>query len=152
MIHNILVRTCNVCDIVVFSVEIMSTLKVIKSILKWSYDKRNLTLMVISYEIYESLINFIWNDHSCKILYLLAKLASIFNLICYIPQIYGTGEQTRSFQYVTDLVDGLIALMNSNYSQPVNLGNPDEYTVRQFADIIKKYIGKYSLLENIFYF
>ncbi|KRT79220.1 epimerase, partial [Oryctes borbonicus] len=35
--------------------------------------------------------------------------------------IYGSGEQTRSFQYVSDLVDGLVALMNSNYSQPVNL-------------------------------
>ena len=65
--------------------------------------------------------------------------------ICYILQIYGEGDQTWSFQYVSDLVDGLIALMNSNYSQPVNLGNPDEYTIRQFADIIKKYVGK-SLL------
>jgi len=44
--------------------------------------------------------------------------------------IYGNGEQTRSFQFVDDLVDGLIALMASNYSQPVNLGNPDEYTVK----------------------
>lgn len=44
--------------------------------------------------------------------------------------IYGTGEQTRSFQYVDDLVEGLIRLMNGNYSQPVNLGNPDEYTVK----------------------
>lgn len=44
--------------------------------------------------------------------------------------IYGNGEQTRSFQYVDDLVEGLIRLMNGNYSQPVNLGNPDEYTVK----------------------
>lgn len=44
--------------------------------------------------------------------------------------IYGTGKQTRSFQYVDDLVEGLIRLMNGNYSQPVNLGNPDEYTVK----------------------
>lgn len=55
--------------------------------------------------------------------------------------IYGEGTQTRSFQYVNDLVDGLIALMNSNYSLPVNIGNPDEYTIREFADIIKKYVG-----------
>lgn len=51
--------------------------------------------------------------------------------------IYGTGEQTRSFQFVDDLVEGLIKLMNGDYSQPVNLGNPDEYTVKEFADLIK---------------
>lgn len=51
--------------------------------------------------------------------------------------IYGNGKQTRSFQFVDDLVDGLIALMNGNYSQPVNLGNPDEYTVSDFAHLIK---------------
>nr|CAH7740945.1 unnamed protein product [Callosobruchus chinensis] len=43
--------------------------------------------------------------------------------------VYGTGDQTRSFQYVSDLVEGLVALMRSNYSQPVNLGNPVEHTI-----------------------
>jgi len=52
--------------------------------------------------------------------------------------IYGTGEQTRSFQYVTDLVDGLYKLMNGNYDLPVNLGNPDEYSVGDFAKHIKR--------------
>jgi UDP-glucuronate decarboxylase len=52
--------------------------------------------------------------------------------------IYGTGEQTRSFQYVSDLVDGLHALMNGNYSYPVNLGNPDEYTIADFAEYISR--------------
>lgn len=52
--------------------------------------------------------------------------------------IYGNGAQTRSFQYVDDLVDGLIALMGSNYSNPVNIGNPDEYTVKEFAHLIKE--------------
>lgn len=52
--------------------------------------------------------------------------------------IYGNGAQTRSFQYVDDLVEGLIRLMNGNYSQPVNLGNPDEYTVKEFAELIKE--------------
>uniref|UniRef100_A0A1I8JJH5 UDP-glucuronic acid decarboxylase 1 n=1 Tax=Macrostomum lignano TaxID=282301 RepID=A0A1I8JJH5_9PLAT len=47
--------------------------------------------------------------------------------------VYGEGDQTRSFQFVTDLVSGLIALMASNYSQPVNLGNPDEHTIGEFA-------------------
>jgi UDP-glucuronate decarboxylase len=52
--------------------------------------------------------------------------------------IYGSGEQTRSFQYVDDLVDGLIMLMNGNYDQPTNIGNPDEYTVNEFAKFIKE--------------
>ncbi|MFH4982914.1 hypothetical protein AB6A40_009623 [Gnathostoma spinigerum] len=52
--------------------------------------------------------------------------------------IYGNGSQTRSFQYVDDLVDGLVALMNSNVTVPVNLGNPEEYTIIEFAKIIKQ--------------
>lgn len=52
--------------------------------------------------------------------------------------IYGDGSQTRSFQYVSDLVDGLHALMNGSYELPVNLGNPDEYTVKKFAEYIKE--------------
>ncbi|XP_053403837.1 UDP-glucuronic acid decarboxylase 1-like [Mercenaria mercenaria] len=55
--------------------------------------------------------------------------------------IYGKGEQTRSFQYVSDLVDGLEALMNSDYDQPVNIGNPDEYTINEFATAIKQRVG-----------
>jgi UDP-glucuronate decarboxylase len=50
--------------------------------------------------------------------------------------IYGDGESTRSFQFVVDLVDGLIALMNSDCTEPVNLGNPEEYTIKEFADLI----------------
>ncbi|CAD5113520.1 DgyrCDS2680 [Dimorphilus gyrociliatus] len=55
--------------------------------------------------------------------------------------IYGNGTQTRSFQYVSDLVAGLISLMNSNYSFPVNIGNPDEHTILNFAQIIKSLVG-----------
>jgi UDP-glucuronate decarboxylase len=51
--------------------------------------------------------------------------------------IYGDGSQTRSFQYVSDLVEGLYALMNGQYDGPVNLGNPDEYSVKNFATYIK---------------
>eukprot|EP00600_Ochromonadales_sp_CCMP1393_P007890 CAMPEP_0174968032 /NCGR_PEP_ID=MMETSP0004_2-20121128/7906_1 /TAXON_ID=420556 /ORGANISM="Ochromonas sp., Strain CCMP1393" /LENGTH=446 /DNA_ID=CAMNT_0016217215 /DNA_START=65 /DNA_END=1405 /DNA_ORIENTATION=- len=52
--------------------------------------------------------------------------------------IYGNGAQTRSFQFVDDLVEGLMRLMNGNYSQPVNIGNPDEYSVLEFAKLIKE--------------
>jgi len=58
--------------------------------------------------------------------------------------VYGEGKQTRSFQYVSDLVDGLIALMNGNYTQPVNVGNPDEHTIIEFAQIIRKLVGGIS--------
>lgn len=50
--------------------------------------------------------------------------------------VYGEGLQTRSFQYVTDLVEGLVRLMASNYSQPVNLGNPEETRIADFARIV----------------
>ncbi|CDO51569.1 hypothetical protein DV495_004487 [Geotrichum candidum] len=50
--------------------------------------------------------------------------------------IYGDGKSTRSFQFVVDLVDGLITLMNSDCTEPVNLGNPEEYTMKEFADLI----------------
>jgi UDP-glucuronate decarboxylase len=51
--------------------------------------------------------------------------------------VYGDGSQTRSFCYVSDLVDGLIRLMNGDCIGPVNLGNPDEYTVLQLAQKIQ---------------
>ncbi|CAB3406451.1 unnamed protein product [Caenorhabditis bovis] len=64
--------------------------------------------------------------------------------------IYGNGTQTRSFQYVTDLVDGLIALMNSNYSLPVNIGNPEEHTIAEFARIIRDLVpGSTSQIVNM---
>jgi UDP-glucuronate decarboxylase len=52
--------------------------------------------------------------------------------------IYGDGKQTRSFQYVSDLVDGLHSLMNGKYDLPVNLGNPEEYTIKDFAEYISE--------------
>src|SRR5574342_1145839 len=48
--------------------------------------------------------------------------------------VYGTGDQTRSFCFVSDLVDGLMKLMNSNITTPVNLGNPDEFTINELAE------------------
>jgi len=63
--------------------------------------------------------------------------------------IYGDGQQTRSFQYVSDLVDGLHALMNGNYDGPVNLGNPDEYSVQKFAEHIKDITSSNSEILNL---
>jgi UDP-glucuronate decarboxylase len=63
--------------------------------------------------------------------------------------IYGNGKQTRSFQFVDDLVEGLIRLMNGNYSLPVNLGNPDEYTVKDFAVLIKELTNSNSTIKML---
>jgi UDP-glucuronate decarboxylase len=56
--------------------------------------------------------------------------------------VYGDGKQTRSFQYVHDLVDGLIALMNSDESRPVNIGNGDEFTIGEFAELVREIVEK----------
>ncbi len=56
--------------------------------------------------------------------------------------VYGDGKQTRSFQYVHDLIDGLIALMNSDESRPVNIGNGDEFTIGEFAELVREIVEK----------
>jgi dTDP-glucose 4,6-dehydratase len=58
--------------------------------------------------------------------------------------IFGDGSQTRSFCYVTDLVDGLYRLMGSSERYPVNLGNPNEMTIREFAERILRLTGSLS--------
>lgn len=50
--------------------------------------------------------------------------------------IYGEGNQTRSFCYVSDLVNGLVALMDSDYTDPVNLGRPTEFTILELAELV----------------
>jgi UDP-glucuronate decarboxylase len=56
--------------------------------------------------------------------------------------LYGTGQQTRSFCYVDDLVEGLVRLMNSeNRPDPVNLGNPVEFTIRELAEQVVRVVG-----------
>ena len=52
--------------------------------------------------------------------------------------VYGDGRQTRSFCYVSDLIDGIYKLMLSNINEPINLGNPEEHTILEFAEIIKE--------------
>lgn len=55
--------------------------------------------------------------------------------------VFGDGSQTRSFCYVDDLVEGIVRLLHSDYSQPVNIGNPDEITIAQFAEEIIQLTG-----------
>jgi len=60
--------------------------------------------------------------------------------------IFGDGSQTRSFCYVTDLVDGILRLMDSNVNEPVNIGNPHELTIKQIAETIIRMTGSKSQL------
>jgi dTDP-glucose 4,6-dehydratase len=55
--------------------------------------------------------------------------------------IYGDGKQTRSFCYVSDLIDGIYRLMNANYSDPINLGNPNEKNMLELGQVIKDITG-----------
>ncbi len=55
--------------------------------------------------------------------------------------VYGNGSQTRSFCYVSDLVDGIYRLLMSDEVQPVNIGNPSEMTILQFAEAINAITG-----------
>ncbi|MEO1431414.1 MAG: UDP-glucuronic acid decarboxylase family protein [Cyanobacteria bacterium J06633_8] len=55
--------------------------------------------------------------------------------------VYGDGSQTRSFCYVDNLVDGLMRLMNGDHIGPINLGNPDEYTILQLAETVQNMVN-----------
>ncbi len=55
--------------------------------------------------------------------------------------VFGDGSQTRSFCYVDDLIEGIYRLLHSDYAQPVNIGNPDEITIKQFCEEIIKLTG-----------
>ena len=62
--------------------------------------------------------------------------------------IFGDGSQTRSFCYVSDLVEGIYRLMQSEERYPVNLGNPNEMTIREFAEHIRRLTGSSSPIVN----
>ena len=62
--------------------------------------------------------------------------------------IYGDGAQTRSFCFVEDEVRGLIALLDSGEHHPVNLGNPNEFTIRELAEIVLEVTGSSSVIEH----
>jgi dTDP-glucose 4,6-dehydratase len=61
--------------------------------------------------------------------------------------VFGEGQQTRSFQYVADLVEGICRLMNAQFNKTVNLGNPTELTILEFAKLIIKLTNSQSQIE-----
>ncbi len=61
--------------------------------------------------------------------------------------VYGEGSQTRSFCYVDDTVRGIVAMLHSDEPGPVNLGNPDERTIRELADLVVKVTGSASEVQ-----
>ena len=58
--------------------------------------------------------------------------------------IYGDGNQTRSFMFISDLVEGMIKAMGVNYNNPINLGNPNEITINELADIVLNFTSSIS--------
>jgi len=61
--------------------------------------------------------------------------------------IFGDGSQTRSFCYCSDLIDGIFKLSQSDFHEPVNIGNPREMTIKQFAEEIIRITGTKSQIE-----
>lgn len=62
--------------------------------------------------------------------------------------LYGDGSQTRSFTYVSDEVEGIYRLFNSTYTEPVNIGNSTEFTVRELAELVLKLTSSSSRFEH----
>ena len=63
--------------------------------------------------------------------------------------IYGQGNQSRSFCYVDDLVNGVIKLMGIDYKLPLNLGNPSEFTISELANLVLKLTGSKAKIKNL---
>lgn len=61
--------------------------------------------------------------------------------------LYGKGEQTRSFCYVDDTVEGLLRMMEADFEGPVNIGNPTEHTVQELAELVLRLTGSRSKIE-----
>jgi len=62
--------------------------------------------------------------------------------------VYGDGSQTRSFCYASDLIDGIVRLFKSDRADPTNVGNPNEFTVRQLAEAVLRLTGSKSVIES----
>ena len=63
-------------------------------------------------------------------------------------EIWGDGEQTRSFLFINDCVEGTLRLLNSNHSEPINIGSDEQVSINQMADIIEKIAGIKNLKRN----
>jgi dTDP-glucose 4,6-dehydratase len=63
--------------------------------------------------------------------------------------VYDDGSRTRSFCYVSDLVEGILRLMDSDEVDPVNLGNPGEMTILEFAEVVRRLTGEVSALNHV---
>lgn len=63
--------------------------------------------------------------------------------------VQGDGEQTRSFCYVDDQIDGMVKMINSGEEGPINIGNPDEFTILELADMVIKLTGSKSKIIHI---
>jgi GDP-D-mannose 3', 5'-epimerase len=66
-----------------------------------------------------------------------------------IIEIWGTGQQTRSFLYIDDCIDGILKLMQSNYTEPVNIGSEELISLHDFALLISKIAEKTITIKNI---
>jgi dTDP-glucose 4,6-dehydratase len=62
--------------------------------------------------------------------------------------VYGDGGQTRSFCYVSDLVDGIFRLFMSQRVDPTNIGNPNEFTVRQLAELVREMVRSQATIQE----
>ncbi|MDO9576183.1 MAG: GDP-mannose 4,6-dehydratase, partial [bacterium] len=62
--------------------------------------------------------------------------------------VYGDGEQTRSFCYISDLIGGMWKLMQVEYHEPINLGNPDEITILEFAELVHSILRINGVVGN----
>jgi dTDP-glucose 4,6-dehydratase len=63
--------------------------------------------------------------------------------------IYGDGSQTRSFCYVDDLIDGLYQILLSDFKEPINLGNPNEMTIKELAEVVNRLTGNRAGVEYL---
>jgi dTDP-glucose 4,6-dehydratase len=63
--------------------------------------------------------------------------------------VYDDGSRTRSFCYVSDLVEGIVRVLESDFVEPFNLGNPQEMTVLEFAKVVQRLTGGRSRIEFV---
>ncbi|BAQ63982.1 UDP-glucuronic acid decarboxylase family protein [Geminocystis sp. NIES-3709] len=113
------------------------------------YDEGKRVAETLSFDYYrehklEVRVARIFNTYGPRMLEKDGRVVSNFiaQAIRKIPlTIYGDGLQTRSFCYVSDLVEGLMSLMNNDYIGPVNLGNPGEYTILELAQTIQEMVN-----------